>query len=375
MYEIVRYCPELKPQVAALQRHLWRGSEAENRAYFEWKYERNPYIASPLVYLAVCEGRVVGMRGMFGACWEIGPRSERFVVPCADDFVIAPEHRNRGLFGRIMSAAWEDLAARGHRCAFSLSAGDVTLAGSLVSGWRSIGSALEVQRKGIPSAPWRDRVGARLRSMPLLWRWADAVAGRVDETGRRPFRRLDRPARRSPDATTVWLAREPKPTPMAELIRRLGHDGRVRHARDEEYLGWRFANPLHEYRFLFSGDRRMDGYLVLQSYRLDRSRGVNIVDWEAETPSVRSALLRAALDWGRFAEVSAWTVTLPEAARALLGESGFAPATRGRLTRRGPHLLVRGIGDPRSGTEPLLGTHRLLDVSGWDMRMLYSMAA
>ena len=118
----------------------------------------------------------------------------------------------------------------------------------------------------------------------------------------------------------------------------------------------------------------MDGYLVLQSHRLDQSRGVKFADWEAETPSVRSALLRAALDWGRFAEVCAWTVTLPEAARALLGESGFAPVRRGRLARQGPHLLVRGLGRLQSGAEPLLGEHRLLDVSSWDMRILYSMA-
>jgi len=119
----------------------------------------------------------------------------------------------------------------------------------------------------------------------------------------------------------------------------------------------------------------MDGYLVLQAYRFDRTRGVNIVDWEAETPSGRSALLRAALDWGQFTGVRAWTVSLPETARALLGGSGFVPAARGRLTHRGPHLLVRGLGALRSGTEPLLGTHRLSDVSGWDMRMVYSMAA
>jgi hypothetical protein len=95
---------------------------------------------------------------------------------------------------------------------------------------------------------------------------------------------------------------------MADLIRRLGHDGRVRHVRDERYLAWRFRNPLHEYRFLFSeADGRLDGYLVLQAYRRDRSRGVNIVDWEGETRQVRAELLRAAVDRGGFDILTIWT--------------------------------------------------------------------
>ncbi len=36
MYDIVPYHPALKPQVAMLQRHLWRGDAALNTAYFEW---------------------------------------------------------------------------------------------------------------------------------------------------------------------------------------------------------------------------------------------------------------------------------------------------------------------------------------------------
>src|SRR4029453_7700976 len=125
--EVVRYEPRLRERVVELQRHLWRGDAALNRRYLAWKYERNPYVSEPLMYLAMAGDRAVGMRGMIGSCWEAGTGSERFVVPCAEDFVIAPEHRSRGLFPRIMRVAVDDLAARGHACAFSLSAGAVTL--------------------------------------------------------------------------------------------------------------------------------------------------------------------------------------------------------------------------------------------------------
>jgi GNAT superfamily N-acetyltransferase len=373
VYEIVPYRPELKAQVAALQRYLWEGDEATNAAYLEWKYERNPYFETPLIYLAMEEGTVVGMRGMFGSCWEGGARQDRFVVPCADDFVIAPEHRNRGLFGRVMVAAVTDVAARAFRCAFSLSPGAVTLAGSLAGGWRSVMPVLESRRVDPRGLPWRERIGLGLQSTPVAWRWSEKVAGEGGRPGRRPFRRLDRAAERAP-GRGIWLSSEPRVEAMASLIRRLGHDGRIRHVRDEPYLTWRFANPLHEYRFLFSGGDRLSGYLVLQAYRLNERRGVNIVDWEAETPAARRDLLLAALDWGRFAQINTWAAALPDGTGDLLGAAQFTPVDRGPLMRQGTRLLVRALGPESRDGGLALAEHPLLDASSWDMRMIYSMA-
>ena len=347
MYEIVPYRTELRPEIAHLQRHLWRGDEVRNTAYMEWKYERNPYLPA-LIYLALHGSEVVGMRGMFGSCWEIGPDAEGFVVPCGDDLVIAPAHRHRGLLGRIMDATVADLAAHGHPVTFSLSAGAVALAGSLARGWRSVGSVREVSRAaGPPSLPWR--LAMRVRSWPGARRLASAVS----EVWRQPFRHLDTAACRTPAGAAVWCTREPRPEEMADLVGRLGYDGRVRHVRDARYLAWRFANPLHEYRFLMAGNDRLEGYLVLQASRLVGRGRVNVVDWEAASPGVRRALLRAAIDWGRFAELSTWTMSLSEEARA---------------------LLVQSASPSPGGLGPVLAGRRLLDAANWDMRMLYSMA-
>lgn len=365
MYDIVAYRPEFKRQVAVLLRHLRRGDEVLNTAYLEWKYERNPYLPT-LIYLALHGGEVVGMRGMFGSCWESGPCAERFVVPCADDFVIAPAHRKCGLSGRIMGAAFADLVARGHRVTFSLSAGPVTLAESLASGWRSAGSVREVSRVTRPrSLPWR--LGARMWSWSGARRWAGAL-------WRRPFRRLDKAARRAPGVDSIWYAREPRPEAMADLVQRLDPDGRVRHVRDARYLTWRFANPLHAYRFLLSGTDELHGYLVLKANRIFPQWGANIVDWEADTPAVRRALLGSAIEWGGFAELSTWTMSLPEETEALLREAGFTPASRHRLMRQGPGLLVRSMGPSMDDRGPMLGDRRLLDAASWDVRMLYSMS-
>ncbi len=371
--EIVRYEPGLRERVVELQRHLWRGDAARNRRYLAWKYERNPYFAEPLMYVAMSGGRAVGMRGMIGSCWEAGPAAERFLVPCAEDFVIAPEERTHGLFARIMRVAMDDLAARGHACAFSLSAGAVTLAGSLAGGW----SGVAPMRPAVleePGSPVLEKLRERLSRTPGLWRLAEAGPLAHGSLGRRSFARLARGARARPSSGIV-VSEAPPVAGMADLVRRLGHDGRLRHVRDEAYLSWRFDNPLQEYRFLSRGEAgRLEGFLVLQRSRLDASRGVHIVDWESETLDVRARLFRAALAWGRFPRVSVWTTGLPDATRAIVAEAGLVVQEPVGLSRPGPWVLVRAIGPGRRTADLSLSDRRLLDPSHWDMRMIYSMS-
>lgn len=353
-YDIVSYAPELEPQIVQLQTHLWASDPARNAAYLRWKYADNPFLDAGLIRLALCDGRVVAMRGLFGALWQVDDRATRHLLPYADDFVVAPEHRNRGAAAQIMRAALDGGARRGFRFAVSLSAGPVTFVNSLAAGWRSAGSYQSV---------WRGR-----STSPLVGRLHALVP-------RGPFARLDRAGRRR--SHRVSLARHPRPHEMAALIERLPWDGRIRHVRDPEYLAWRFRNPLHEYRFLFWDEDGLQGYLVLQRYLSERAdqRCVNIADWEAADERIRSNLLQTALDWGRFARVHAWTIGAGEPVRTLLRDHGFAASEPGGIRARSKGLLVRWLGDARADERWTLGSRNLLDIGDWDLRMLYSMAA
>ena len=369
-YELVSYRPDLKGQIARLQRHLWSGDETLNAAYFEWKYERNPYLPVPTVSLALAEGAVVGMRGMFGSCWEVGAGSERFVVPCGDDLVIAPEHRQRGLFGRLMDATVAEVAAQKHAVTFSLSAGVAATAGSLGRGWRSAASVRDVVRGAAAPTSLPPQLARRVRSWPGMRFLARAAS----KARRAPFARLDSTARRTPAGGGVWCPSEPPADAMSDLVRRRGHDGRLRHVRDAAYLAWKLANPLHDYRVLLAGDDRLDGYLVLQAYRVATTTRVNVVDWEGDDPGVRRALLEAAIDWGRFGALGMWSMSLPEDGKALLVELGFGAVPRHPLLPQGTALLVRAVTGSPNAPGLALGARPLLDPASWDMRMLYSMA-
>jgi GNAT superfamily N-acetyltransferase len=340
-YEIVQYRPEHKGQVAAFQTYLWTHNAGLATRYLEWKYEENPYV-EPLIYLAFHGSELVGMRGFYGAKWELGQPREVHTVLVADDFVIAPQHRDRGLATLIMKAAFEDLAKRGYRHVFNLSGGQVTVLGSLAMGWKSAGPLKPV---GLETGPTRDRrVQDFLKHHPLSsGRAGSPLPDSADEG--QPFARFDRLARLRANGSVV-LELEPRPDAMSALVSRLGHDGRIRHIRDREYFAWRFRNPWSIYRFLYLGDSGLDGYLVLKCPHpeaLERQR-VNIVDLEADAANhaaggrYRSGTIRRTLRLG--CDIYQWRSGIPFRQRLQAGRPRVASA---RLSRGAGEAACAGI--------------------------------
>lgn len=335
-YEVVPYDPQFRDQVLALQVHLWTKNLNLNSAYMRWKYEENPYLQNPLIYLALAEGQVVGMRGMIGASWALGTPATSVVAPVGGDTVVAPEHRKRGLFQMIDEAAEQDLLSRGFRFAFNFSANPGTYILSVRRGWRLAGAHKNLFRApGPPSPDSVDRVRAqraRLSSGP-----------------------------------------EPRALEMADLVRRIGNDGRLRHQRDEAYYLWRFRNPLNSYGFVFWEDERLEGFLVV---RRDRNGGLSrphILDWTASSKDVADDLLAAAeVAFGK-GQLAIWSATLDTHQLQALKAAGFEAVddTRG-IDRYLPGVLVRCLDPQVQEADWQLAGTSLVDIANWDLRMIYS---
>lgn len=160
---------------------------------------------------------------------------------------------------------------------------------------------------------------------------------------------------------------------MATLVERIPYDGRIRHVRDESYFDWRFRNPLHDYRFLFAGDETLDGYLVLKRLVDSKNRRVNIVDLEGIDGRVQEALLRDAVTTGAFVNLVSWTATTSDNLLSRLRALGFGPVDEESTALGCPCFLVRPTDDRHLDDQWFLGETPLLDLSNWDIRMLYSM--
>ena len=373
-YEIVQYRPEFKEQVLVLQQDLWRSDVALHRAYFEWKYEQNPYVPEPLVYLAMHRGVVVGMRGMCGTKWQVGCPPTTFVMPHAADLVIAPEHRNQGLFTRLMTAAFEDLAQRGYECVITLSAGEVTTFGSLAMGWKSVGPMALVAWHGAHALVSR-RIRRAVGRMPFFRRYANARPF-LARCERQPFVHFDRARARSLARTHrfVTLTRTPRPAAMAHLVERIPYDGRIRPFRDSEFFAWRFRDPANECRFLYWERGQLEGYLVLNRPRFHKPSdfGVHILDCEATAEETRADLLAAAVAKGKFADLRSWTISLPESTKRVLEALGFTPIDPSRRKRGFPVALLRPVRDADLGGTWTIAGRQLLDIGNWDLRMICS---
>jgi GNAT superfamily N-acetyltransferase len=380
-YEIVPYRPDLKSQIVALQTTLWTPNLGLNTAYFEWKYERNPYLKEPLIYLAISNGSVIGMRGFFGVRLESGIPAQSFTSLYADDALIAPEHRRHGLMKKIMGLAFEDLAARGYDYVFNLSAVPANLRLSLSMGWHNAGWAhpmcLQSWRLAVKSGVRRQlkkiAILRHLRDLSMARRQLGYAASEYP-TSRGMFdMELDHTDPVFLEAPAISVKDDARCEAMADLVSRLGSDGRTRHVRDREYFRWRFQNPLSRYRFLFCEEHRdLAGYLVLQEYASPLGRNVvNIVDWEATNATVQTRLLKAAATFSKGRRMMIWSVTLPQPVIALLERHGFRSVHR-PPEPADPAILVRSIRRDDLGGDWALAGRNLRELASWDVRMLYS---
>lgn len=361
-YEIIPWRSDLDAEAAALLTHLWGDDAVRNAAYLKWKYIDNPFLDDTLIHFAVARGQVVGMGAFFGTLWEVDEPGARRLLPCAGDFVVLPEHRDRGIASRIMSAAIIDAGNRGFPLALSL--GEVDPDGSLASGWRTAGAYGSVRR--LLPTPHRMPMKTVIGPRP----YARAGASLRNVLARGPFEEIDRAARLI--SSPISVGRAPRPDAMASLIARLPWDGRLRHVRESRYLAWRFNDPLSEYRFLYWDHGGLQGYLILQ-HKLETAvepAVVHIADWEAADDRVRADLLSAALSKGRFPHVEAWTVAADDAAHRLLLDQGFEPLAARDVPTRSRNLLVRRLSAAASGWR--FGGRNLLDINDWDLRRLYA---
>lgn len=374
--EIVPFDPSLKDELVEFRRRTYETGFPESRDYLEWKYEQNPYIPGPIYYIARAGGRIVGMRGVYGTCWEHDRAANATVLPSADDWAVDPEYRNRGVASEIMRAATEDLAKRGYPYALITSGGRITIIASLAAGWRSA-TALEPVVRRSRSERIRHVVRSQLRGRRGMWRFVRSNSANV-RSSEDPFRRVDNmeAVRGRLPGSMIVSDSKPRIEAMAELIARLPYDGRIRHVRGTRYLTWRYKNPIRTHRFLYhERDGKLDGYLVLARWEECQlpTLPFHIVDWEGTDDIVRADLLRCAVNTAQISELGMWTAGLSNESRAVLDEAGFVKTDLDQRERGMPCILVKQLGRETPMTTWMFGDGSILDSKRWDMRMIYTM--
>jgi hypothetical protein len=356
-YRLVRYQSEFIDQIARLQTGLWSPDLATNVAYFEWKYQQNPYVSEPHIYLALENDRVVAMRGFYGSQWAIGESGQILTLPCAGDTIIAPEHRRHGLLRQMLQFEQSEFLAP-FPYALSLSASPRVYFCALSEGWRAIGPYNALARPSpiqslLKSKRLKKWIQKRHAAVTKLWRAASYLRSTLPR-GR------------------IQISSNLRAEDMAALVARTAKRDKIHHLKDSRYFAWRFRSPLSRYRFFYWQDTALEGFLVVRRPYRAKIGPVQLADWAVSDPEVFAKLLEAALYDAALGGMQTWSATLPESVTTALVERGFAPVESSREAGYHPSLLAhRKKTEPNGGTWNLAGLD-ISDVNNWDLRMASS---
>lgn len=239
--EIRRSTQEDLPAVLALLRHsLGWTDDARYDNLFAWKHRDNPFGVSP-AWIALDGERIVGLRILMRWEFEHDRRVARALR--AVDTATHPEYRGRGVFTDLTRRAIDELRSEDVAFVFN-TPNEQSRPGYLKMGWRVVGRLPLVVRPRSTRA-----LGRMMRARTPAERWsATSVAGMPASE-----------VLAEHDAISRLLASRTRPL-------------RMRTRATPEYLRWRYASPLLEYRAVVPPEGLETGLAIFRVRRRGRAR-------------------------------------------------------------------------------------------------------
>ncbi|KTG11666.1 hypothetical protein AUR64_00295 [Haloprofundus marisrubri] len=302
----------------ALDRTVW--DRPRGREWFDWKYVENPYVDHVPIFVAERDGEIVGARPFL--VLPIRGRQETGVAFQPADTMVHPDHRRRGLFTRMTTAAlsyYADAGVDDGPDFYFNFPNDMSRPGYEKLGWKAAGRRTTFYRVQDPSA----FVGTRLNEV------GESFARLTTPVAKRYYRTRDR-AVRTNRQFVVHRHRAVPVDRLAELYERSVPD-QLHAARDAQFYRWRLASPLWErLTYVVEGDDGPLAALVARTRTTkDGADGITITQFAELTPLVGdnewlagvSRLFEAALEEHADSDVVATSGSgLP---RDFLAERGF----------------------------------------------------
>jgi hypothetical protein len=376
-YMIFTYEKQYHNELLVLLADLWGKDIHLNNSYFEWKYLKNPYDQSPLIYMALAGNKLVGVRSFCVTHWQAGNPGTTFLSLADADTVIDQDYRRKGLFSLVNQYSLEALISSQYKTIITLSANRGSAAAVLKMGWKNVGfiqTAYYLPSSQQTQGDFFSRILQKSAVHRFLNKHLRQITYPQTVVEGTTFEKLDQSSTkiRSQLNQPIFVLQEPQPEAMAELVERVVDDGRIRQVRDNAFFQWRYKNPRSKYRFLYWGNvDKIDGYIVLRSRINERDGNVMIVDWETENLDIFKNLLNASIKLGQFRYLSTWSESLSHEKKKMLKERGFSISTYvGEEDRDNfpPIILVNKIAD----NNWKINNCNILDVSNWDLRPIYA---
>jgi GNAT superfamily N-acetyltransferase len=363
-YTVTEFRADLEPRVVALHKTLIRTEWRLSRSYLRWKYQDNPFLPEPMIQLVRLGEEVVGMRGLFGTAWRFGAGRATTVLPHADDLIIHPDHRNRGLFLRLNESALEAARSRGFSAVLSLSGGPVTQRLQRAAGWTCLGDLERWYRDGSHHGTrWRIRGRNRVERTARHFGFSPGAVpsnGTVDRRLHAIAQAGGHPVSGSVEADLRAMAELAESSSPAD----------ARSCRTVEFLRWRLSNPHRRYRFLYWRDSGLRGYMILAWKGRDPLR-ITVADYAASDTEVLGEMLDV-LVAAEPHEYRVLASSLPPLHRSAFRRAGFAADPSFSREQRGRFLFFPFVSSEAPATRAL---EAVPYPDGWRLGLLDTMSA
>ena len=269
-----KYKHEDKEQVLnLLGSALWHFPYEERLAYFNWKYEQNPYTEAPLGFVCMDGDKVIAFRGYM--LQPISIKDRVYYNAALADTVTDSSYRRMGLFSRITKFSIEELEKDASIIASTnSSSGGPTLNGYLKLGWQPL-----AERKHLFSFSWRSLFPKKeISTEHSIYEGKYRVCMSTDCR-----------------AMEMGLLAQNKISKQYFSV----------HA-DEEYTKWRLSNPHSDFLFFYYYENdRLCAYAVVKQIG---NRKYDVVDFQFEEEKQLSRLITSMHRWLHPLFILHWTI-------------------------------------------------------------------
>lgn len=253
-YEIRSYHPDFKTQIINLERLLWGEDAKKNKAYFEWKYEKNPYTKEVIGVVGLHKGKVVGFIGFPVLKWFLGDRKKYFYGLDGGDSCVHINHRRKGL--NCAMAKFVNQKYKGSK--FKLMTGFSSNLASMTSGLK-VGWVPFAQRRYLRRYDYWEFVKRKyLMKFNVKSTKIQNILGKY---------------------WGIEVTQKVNPVAMANLREKIPINKNLIYLyQDLNFLQWRFLNPKIKYIFYYIWkNNKLNGYIVVKYY--NRIKAGKIVDY------------------------------------------------------------------------------------------------
>jgi GNAT superfamily N-acetyltransferase len=324
------YAPHLRLEVVSLLDLIWGWSDLErSSAFFQWRYEDNPYTTTPVVFAARDGDRVVGLRCFVVQKFRRGP--DTALVACPADAIVHPDYRGLGVFQSLTRFSLEHMP-RDVRVILSLSANEASAAVNRKLGWKEFGMTKYMYRIAAPAFKQRER-GSSTRTL--------------EHRG-----------------VTVCIGEDPALlSPSTYSYPRIA-DTQWANVRDEAYYRWRYRQPFASFWYVTGRNGEQGGFMILK--RMGR-RLFSVMEYGFDDAAILSAMTAGFTRASEAYALRLLNLTLQSQETAAFRRAGFRYEPRWLLRLLNKHragalvqLVHRGNG---TGSPPAM---RASEVTGED---------